>query len=121
MAFHVMGYDNHTELSPLTVAEFAELQRILRVGTQEGLDAFVKRITPVGGIGDRFIDKQKARIIRDTFTTEHAVLALDRALAKLQERNNPLVALIMPFLTDNKQWAAELMNEFLLAYALGEE
>lgn len=73
------------------------------------------------GILDRIVDKQKVRILRDSLTTEHAMLAIETALDKADESGNPLVGMITPYLRDNSESLAELINGFLLAYALGED
>lgn len=73
------------------------------------------------GLIDKFVDKQKVRLIRNTLTTTNAALAIETALDKCDDLGNPLVGMITPWLRENEQWAAELMNQFLLAYALGEE
>lgn len=73
------------------------------------------------GVLDRIVDKQKIRVLRDTLTTDHAMLAIETALDKADESGNPLVGVITPFLRANEESLAELMNGFLLAYALGED
>lgn len=73
---------------------------------------------------DRLVDGQKERVIRDTLTIEHAMLAVENALEKCDQSGNPLVSKIDDALAAagiEPRFLAELMNEFLLSYALGEE
>lgn len=73
------------------------------------------------GVLDRIVDKQKVRILRDSLTTDNAMLAIETALDKADESGNPLVGVITPYLRANERSLAELLNGFLLAYALGED
>jgi hypothetical protein len=69
---------------------------------------------------DSLIDKQVERKIRETFTVEHAQLAIENALDKADSLGNPLVNQIDDFLRGQSRWAAELVNGFILDYLLGD-
>lgn len=69
---------------------------------------------------DGLIDKQKERVIRDTLTLDHALMAIEVALDRADESGNPILDKIEDFIRPNAKWYAQLMNDFLLAYALGE-
>lgn len=73
------------------------------------------------GLLDRIVDKQKARVIRDTLTVDHAEAALLSALDHADENDNQLVQLVVDHCRGNVRPLAEGFNDFLLAYAFGEE
>jgi hypothetical protein len=68
---------------------------------------------------DSMLDKQKVRMIRDTFTVEHALTAIENALDKCDQSGIPLVTEIDDIFKGREQWCAELVNTFILNYLLG--
>lgn len=68
---------------------------------------------------DFILDKQKVRMIRDTFTVEHALIAIEQTLDDCDTSGIPIVNELDDVVKGREKWCAEVMNRFILNYLLG--